>query len=106
MPAFAKDNTVTHDFFWFDHDGNRAIRIGDWKLVADHTQSWELFDLSKDRSETKNLAAVYPKKVKAMEQAWLQRSEELHALALQDPASKGAGKKKNAAKEKPVHEED
>ena len=41
-----------------------------------------------------------------MEQAWLQRSEELHALALQDPASKGAGKKKNAAKEKPVHEED
>lgn len=106
VPAFAKDNTVTHDFFWFDHDGNRAIRIGDWKLVADHTQSWELFDLSKDRSETKNLAAVYPKKVKAMEQAWLQRSEELHALALQDPASKGAGKKKNAAKEKPVHEED
>ena len=106
VPVFARDNTVTHDFFWFDHEGNRAIRIGDWKLVADHTQPWELFDLSQDRSETKNLAAVYPEKVKAMEQAWLQHGGELHALALQDPPPKGAGKKKVAGKEKAVHEED
>ncbi len=106
VPVFAKDNTVTHDFFWFDHDGNRAIRIGDWKLVADHTKPWELFDLSKDRSESKNLAADYPEKVKAMEQAWLQHGEELHALAMQDLPPKSAGKKKNAVKEKAVHEED
>ena len=106
VPVFTKDNTVQHDFFWWNHDGNRAIRIGDWKLVADHTKPWELYDLSKDRSETKNLASVYPEKVKEMEQAWIKHGEELHALAMQDPAPKGAGKKQNAGKENSVHEED
>ena len=106
VPVFAKDNTVTHDFFWFDHDGNRAIRIGDWKLVADHTKPWELFDLSKDRSETKNLAAVYPEKVTEMAKAWQQRANELHALAEQDLASKGAGKKQSVGKKVAGHEVD
>ena len=41
-PAFAKDGSVAHDYLWFNHAGNRAIRIGDWKLVADHTSPWEL----------------------------------------------------------------
>ncbi|MCY3019686.1 MAG: arylsulfatase [Planctomycetota bacterium] len=36
VPAFAKDGSVTHDYFWWYHDGNRALRAGDWKLVADH----------------------------------------------------------------------
>ena len=93
VPVFAKDHTVQHDFFWWNHDGNRAIRIGDWKLVADHAKPWELFDLSKDRSETKNLAASYPDKVKEMEQAWIKHGKELHALAMQDPAPKGRAKR-------------
>ena len=74
--------------------------------MADYTKPWELFDLSKDRSETKNLALIYPEKVKEMEQAWIKHGEELHALAMQDPAPKGAGKKKNAGKENAVHEVD
>ena len=106
VPAFAKDNTVPHDFFWWNHDGNRAIRIGDWMLVADHQKAWELFDLAKDRSETKNLAADFPEKVKEMEQAWIKHGEELHALAMQDPAPKETSKQKNAAKENPVPEKD
>jgi len=93
LPVFAKDNTVQHDFFWWNHDGNRAIRIGDWKLVADHKKPWELFDLSKDRAELTNLASAYPDKVKAMEQAWLQHGAELHALAEQDPPPNGMIKK-------------
>lgn len=93
VPVFTKDNTVQHDFFWWNHDGNRAIRIRDWKLVADHAKPWELFDLSKDRSEMTNLASVYPEKVKEMEQAWIKHGSELHALALQDPAPKGMVKK-------------
>ena len=106
VPAFAKDNTVAHDYFWWNHDGNRAIRIGDWKLVADHQKPWELFDLAKDRSETKNLAADFPEKVKEMEQAWIKHGEELHALAMQDPPPKETSKQKNAAKENPVPEKD
>jgi len=93
VPVFAKDHTVQHDFLWWDHDGNRAIRIGDWKLVDDHAKPWELFDLSKDRSETKDLASVYPEKVKEMEQAWLKHAQELHDLASQDLQPSGPGKR-------------
>ena len=98
LPVFNKDNTVQHDYLWWNHDGNRAIRIGDWKLVADHTKPWELFNLANDRAENKNLASVYPEKVKAMEQDWLKHAEELHALAEQDMPPKGAGKKRNGDK--------
>ena len=34
VPAFARDGTVAHDFFWWFHVGNRALRVGDWKIVA------------------------------------------------------------------------
>ena len=105
VPVFAKDNTVTHDFFWFDHDGNRAIRMGDWKLVADHTKPWELYNLATDRSETKNLAAVYPDRAQAMEAAWLQHAKEMHALAEQDfhpPAKRGKNKPGSAGGTEPV----
>jgi arylsulfatase len=92
VPVFAKDGTVPHDYLWFCHDGNRAIRMGDWKLVADHKQPWELYDLSADRSETKNLASAYPKKVKEMETAWIKHAEELKALAMQDLPQNSSGK--------------
>jgi len=34
LPAFATDATVTRDYLWWSHEGNRAIRVDDWKLVA------------------------------------------------------------------------
>jgi arylsulfatase A-like enzyme len=40
--------------FW-EHMGNRAVRLGDWKLVARDGEAWELYDLSMDRSETNDL---------------------------------------------------
>jgi arylsulfatase A-like enzyme len=75
VPAFTKDGSVQHESFWWYHDGNRAIRVGDWKLVADHQSPWELYDLRKDRSESTNLAAKYPDRVKAMERAWTAQME-------------------------------
>ena len=94
VPAFARDGAVKRDFLWWNHDGNRAIRIGDWKLVADHEKPWQLFDLGQDRAESNNLAATHPEKVKELEQAWTQRAAEFHALALQDPPKAAAGKPK------------
>ena len=98
VPAFAKDGTVPHDFLWFNHIGNRAIRVGDWKLVAESKKPWELYNLKTDRSETKNLAASNPEKVKELEKAWLGHAEEFHALSLQDP-SKGGKKAKGGGEE-------
>ncbi|HYW81126.1 MAG TPA: arylsulfatase [Thermoguttaceae bacterium] len=84
VPAFARDNSVKHDAFWWLHDGHRAIRIGDWKLVAAKGDPWELYDLSSDRTETTNLAGQYPDKVKELERAWTVRMDEYRKLATRD----------------------
>ncbi len=94
VPAFKKDGSVKHDFLWWNHDGNRAIRVGDWKLVADHKSPWELFNLKTDRSETKNLAAEYPDKVKELELMWTKHAEEYNAMQQQDPPPPTGTKKK------------
>ncbi len=94
VPDFARDGQVKHDFLWWNHAGSRAIRMGDWKLVANQDKPWELYDLSKDRSETKNLAVAHPEKVKELEKAWTKHAAKLHALALQDPPKEQSGKKR------------
>ena len=91
VSVFAKDGTVSHDYFWWLHENNRAIRVGDWKLVSAAKQGgdWELYNLKTDRSETKNFAAEYPNKVKELAQIWQQHNDEFRALALKDqPAAR------------------
>ena len=93
MPVFAKDGSVAHDYFWWYHEGNRAIRVGHWKLVADHNNPWELYDLRTDRSESRNLAPKHPGKVKELSQAWTTHMEEFRELVTQDlPQRSRAGK--------------
>ncbi|MDB6111896.1 MAG: sulfatase [Pedosphaera sp.] len=61
--------------FW-EHEGNRAVRLAQWKLVARHGHNWELYDLQADRTELNNLAASHPEKVKEMSalyDAWAKR---------------------------------
>jgi arylsulfatase len=101
-PALASDVAVPRDSIWWQHEGNRALRIGDWKIVAAGADSpWELYDLSVDRAETNNLAAQQPDRVKAMADTWSRQTEEFRALALKDappPTEKrGPGKRKGAA---------
>jgi arylsulfatase len=99
-PAFAKDNSAPHDYLWWSHEGSRAIRVGDYKLVAaspslrgrgnDEVEAqqqpgaWELFDLSTDRAETNNLAAKMPEKVRELTEMWTLKEREFGMLAKQD----------------------
>ena len=55
--------------FW-EHMGHRAVRKGQWKLVADLGGEWELYDLQADRTETNNLVAAHPEKVKELRQLY------------------------------------
>jgi arylsulfatase A-like enzyme len=75
VPVFLKDNTVKHDSLWWYHEGNRAIRIGDWKLVTDHDNAWELYNLRTDRSESTDLASQYPDKVQKMQREWHRQTD-------------------------------
>jgi arylsulfatase len=55
--------------FW-EHEGNRAVRDGKWKLVAKENEPWELYDMENDRTEMHDLAAQQPDRVKEMAAAW------------------------------------
>ena len=86
VPLFSKDGTVRHETFWWLHEGNRALREGNWKIVAAGQESpWELYDLSADRSESKNLAAEMPEKVREMAAEWSRQTEKYNGLAREGP---------------------
>lgn len=90
VPAFAKDGTVAHDYLWWLHEGNRAIRIGDYKLVEDGPDGdWELYDLSVDRAESNNLVDKMPDKAHKLAAEWTKHFKEFSKLAREDvPAAK------------------
>lgn len=55
---------------FFEHQGNRAVRRGKWKLVAFDDKPWELYDVSIDRTEMNDLSAEHPELVKKLDAAW------------------------------------
>jgi arylsulfatase len=75
VPALAEDVVIQRESLWWLHEGNRAIRVGDWKLVAARGDAWELYDLSNDRAESHNLAAEYPEKVAELAALWQRQLE-------------------------------
>ena len=99
VPALARDVTVARDFLWWEHEGNRAIRAGDWKLVALAKGGWELYDLSQDRGEQRNLAAARPEKVRELEDLWNRQMDEAKRLALTDAPPADAAPKKGKRKQ-------
>lgn len=84
MNAFTHDDSVKHEDFWWFHDNNKAIRQGNWKLVRNQSAPWELYDLTSDRSETRDVAAAHPDKVKELEQLWNQHLEKYRTEATQE----------------------
>ena len=64
VPAFAGKPIDREALFW-EHEGNRAVRAANWKLVAVRGKPWELYDLEADRTERNDLASRYPETVAA-----------------------------------------
>jgi arylsulfatase A-like enzyme len=56
---------------YFEHEGNRGVRDGKWKLVwTNYEKQWELYDIQKDRTETRNIARSHPNKVANLSKQW------------------------------------
>ena len=70
VPAF-RNEPIERDAIFWEHEGNRAIRVGDWKLVAKGPAGkWELYDMAKDRTELHDLAAKEPERVSELRSKW------------------------------------
>ena len=98
LPAFSKDVTVQRDSLWWLHDGNRAIRVGDFKLVAAKNDPWELYDLSDDRAESKNLISQFPEKAAELKGQWEQQLKQISEIAILTLPKKKPGKKRERKK--------
>jgi len=76
-PAFSLRRLTRNAPLFWEHEGQRAIRDGRWKLVALSNEAWELYDLAKDRTELHDLANVHPNKVRELSRkydGWAQRA--------------------------------
>jgi arylsulfatase len=92
-PAFAGQKLDRTKPLVWEHEGNRAIRDGQWKLVAKEDQPWELYDIATDRSELHDLAAAQPDRVKKMAadwEAWAKRANVLPLGAWRATRAQGA----------------
>jgi hypothetical protein len=70
-PAFSGKQFKRENPIFWEHEGNRAIRIGKWKLVAKGASGkWELYDLEADRSELIDLSEKHPERTTEMEKKW------------------------------------
>jgi arylsulfatase A-like enzyme len=70
LPVFRGDEPKEPRVIYWEHEGNRAVRQGKWKLVSRHAGAspgeWELYDLEADRTEMTNLAGRQPEKVREL----------------------------------------
>jgi arylsulfatase len=66
LPLLRGEHRESHPALFWEHEGNRAVRQGNWKLVSRYRQPWELYDMSADRSELVDLSEKQPEQVRNM----------------------------------------
>jgi arylsulfatase len=78
LPIIEGGKRTPHDGLFWEHEGNRAIREGDWKLVSRYPDKWELFNLKGDRTELTDLASKESKlaeRLASRYEAWSTRAQ-------------------------------
>jgi len=76
LPIFEGSKRRDRSPVFWEHEGNRAVREQQWKLVARNGRPWELYNVETDRTEQNNLAGTHPEKVKELTDlydAWAKR---------------------------------
>ena len=74
LPTVTEGTPVERDGIFWEHEGNRAVLAGKWKLVSKWSKPednrWELYDLEADRTETHDLAEEHPEQVAELSAKW------------------------------------
>lgn len=101
-PAFAGKPLIRpHPIFW-EHEGNRAVLDGQWKLVALSDQPWRLYNLAEDRTEQHDLAGAERARVQALAAKWDAYAARANVLPLggwKSPAGTGRGARRSLSTE-------
>jgi arylsulfatase len=69
-PAFEGQSLDRKQPLFWEHEGNKAVRDGRWKLVQKWHGPWELYDLEADRTELHDLSQQQPEIAAKLEAAW------------------------------------
>jgi arylsulfatase A-like enzyme len=83
VPTFSNEPHKREVLYW-EHEGNRGIRKGKWKLVAEKNLPWELYDLEADRTEINDLVLEQPKLVEDLKQLYFAWAERCNVLEYDD----------------------
>jgi arylsulfatase len=75
LPALKSNRGLGSRRLFWEHEGNKAVREGDWKALAKGRGAWELYDLRHDRAELRNLAAQHPEKARELAGVWREWAE-------------------------------
>jgi arylsulfatase A-like enzyme len=76
LHSIKNESDKRESVMYWEHEANRAVRSGDWKLVLEASTEypfdgkWELYNMVDDRTETNDLAETYPEKVEEMKTMW------------------------------------
>jgi len=100
VPAFANKPIEREALYW-EHEGNAAIRVGDWKLVRlGRSGEWELYDMKTDRTELHNVAAEKPEVAKSLAAKWEAWADRAQVKPYPGTAKKPRNEEKPAGKRK------
>ena len=82
LPLIQNDEEIHEEGLFWEHQGNRAARIGKWKIVSSQSNNdvWELYDMKLDRTETENLALKKPRVVEFMKNEYKKWTEQTNVL--------------------------
>ncbi len=94
VPVFQGRPRAGHDAIYFEHEGNRAVRRGKWKLVSRRRGDWELYDLEADRTELNDLIAQYPDKAKELAGKYERWARRVGVVPWDELTAKGKGGRK------------
>lgn len=90
FPAIKGETVSLHEYMYWEHQNNRAIRRGDWKAVRDQSGGpWELYNVAEDRSERRNRASEYPALLKELTDEWTRWAKANFVLPKRKPANAG-----------------
>jgi arylsulfatase len=91
--AFEDRPLAPHAEIAWEHQGHRAVRHGDWKLVARNRQPWELYHLGDDRTELNDRAESEPARARQLQSAWQKWADRCGVVEFDSLPAKPGNKK-------------